>query len=97
MGARRVKVVLLDLNEIETMTKTPWYMSSQDPAELSLTIRGMIMMYIPVFIAVLAYFNVPLANSDVADLATSLSAVIATVITLYGLVRKIVNKIKTVV
>lgn len=66
--------------------------SSADPNRLALTIKG----GIPLVVSVALLFGVQLPQDSLAEAVTSLVAVISSVTTFYGLVRKIYLTIKSV-
>lgn len=85
-----LKVVLLnnifELNDMDTQPK--WWSSSIDPAELSLTIKGLLLMYVPTIIAIAQFYNYKLDHSMIVNLIGGLSLVMASIVSLVGLIRK---------
>ncbi len=74
--------------------KSPWYMSSEDPYELSLTIKGALMMYVPFILAVAASLHVPLTNNMLVEIITDTSFIISAMMLMWGSYRKIRNWFK---
>lgn len=71
-----------------------WFNSSSDPRELSLTIKGLMMMYVPIILAVIAVFAPSIEQSVVIDWIDKASLIVASVMILYGLGRKVYFWIK---
>ena len=63
-------------------------MSSWDPMQLSLTIKGALMMYVPFLIAAAATFHIPLTDSVVAEWISIISFAVSGITILVGLSRK---------
>lgn len=84
------KVALLnnifELNDMEN--KTPWYVSSANPEQLSLTITGMLMMYVPAVIAIAQFFNYTVDQSTLANIIGLISFAIAGLMVIGGFLRK---------
>lgn len=63
--------------------------SSVDPAQLSLTIKGVLLGLIPLAIAVAKLSGVTLLEGDLVNLIEAVFAVVAGIITTVGAVRKV--------
>ncbi len=81
------------INNLENnmKTKTPWYMSSQNPEALSLSIRGALLMYVPFLLALATNFHIPLTNNGLVEIITDISFIIAGLMLVAGLLRKAYN------
>lgn len=71
------------------MDRKRWFTSSANPAELSLTIKGMLMMYVPAVLLVAENFNLPLSETQLVSWISDGSFVIASAMILYGFLRKV--------
>lgn len=74
--------------------------SSADPARLSLTIKGVLVGFVPVIMAVAGLANIDIGSDrvsaiidGVASLVQVALALVAMVMTAYGIVRKLYNTI----
>ena len=65
--------------------------SSENPKTTSLTIQGILLMAIPVVIDMLKQFGVQFAEQRAVDIISSITIVISSLLTLYGLGRKLIN------
>jgi len=75
--------------------RIPKYLgSSANPENLSLTIKGALLAIVPIIIMLTKSTNVDVSESDLVGLIEALSAVVAGVMVVYGLARKIYLKIK---
>ena len=80
-------------------TAIKWLVSSsQDPARWSLTIKGILVGFVPVIMAVAGLANIDIGSDElsaiidgVASLVQVLLALVATVMTAYGFARKLYN------
>lgn len=73
--------------------------SSSDPSgeTLSKTVEGVIIGASSLIIfAGLHFFNITVTANDVATLATEVGAIAGAIVTLYGLLKKLVNAVGTV-
>lgn len=68
--------------------KTKWWQSSHDPRELSITIKGFLMAWIPMIIAVGQLFNVPLTTEALTELVQSITTFISAGMIIGGIIRK---------
>ena len=68
--------------------------SSQDPAQLSLTIKGLLSTLAPIILMLLNKFGVVIGNEEFDSIVTVILAVITGIITLYGFIRRILNQSK---
>lgn len=68
--------------------------SSQDPTQLSLTIKGLLSTLAPIILMLLNKFGVVIGNEEFDSIVTVILAVITGIITLYGLIRRILNQSK---
>jgi len=67
----------------------PWWSSSANPEELSLTIKGMLMMYVPAIIGIAQLYNYTLDKNVLINLIGLISFAIAGLMVVGGLLRKI--------
>jgi len=73
------------------MSNVPrFFGSSVDPNKIALTFKGTAIFLIPVIIYLAARFNVQLQESALVGLIEVLTVLVATGVTAYGLVRKVV-------
>lgn len=75
----------------------PFWKSSADPQQLALTVKGILLMVIPLVIATAKLAGVELTNEDlnavvqvVGDIIIAVAGVVSLVMTLLGLLRKVV-------
>lgn len=74
------------------MNNTPWYVSSTGQG-LSLTIKGILVGLIPIIIMLAnMFFSVDLTQVELVDIVDQVTTLIATVVTVLGLVRKVYLK-----
>ena len=66
--------------------------SSQNPQALSLTVKGAILGLVPVYMFIGSMLRVPVAETEIYDIAEIVAVMIVALITGYGLLRKIANK-----
>jgi hypothetical protein len=66
--------------------------SSTGSGNLSLTVKGVLLALVPIIIALAGMFGLDLAEATLVDLIEAISAAIAAVIIVVGLVRKILNR-----
>ena len=67
-----------------------WLQSSQDPNKISTTVKGFVIGAGTLIIIIGGWLGIPLAEGDVATLATQLGLVASTLVTFYGAMMKIV-------
>lgn len=65
--------------------------SSENPNNVALTIKGILLMAVPVVIDMLKQFGVQFAEQRAVDIISSAVIVISSLLTLIGLVRKLIN------
>lgn len=70
------------------------FKSSQDPKQVSMTVQGMLMAFVPIFIAVFQILEIPVAESQIMDVIKQVSVVIAGITMIAGMVRKVANLAK---
>lgn len=63
--------------------------SSQDPAEFSLTLKGIMLQYVAVILLALRYFDVPLTETQVYEFIGIFTTITGTLLGLFGLIRKL--------
>lgn len=68
--------------------------SSQDPEQLALSVKGILLTLVPVVVALLAGFSITLDPNDLLAFINTLFGIITAGITLFGLGRKIWYKVK---
>jgi len=69
----------------------PMLGSSVDPNKLSLTVKGILIALIPLFIAIGRMNGLELIETNLVQIINGIATLIATVVTLWGLIRKIKN------
>ena len=75
--------------------KTPKiFRSSVNPEKLSLTIKGIGVGLIPVIILISRAGGIELGAEELTNLVVAVSASVAAFMTVYGLIRKLIVKIK---
>jgi len=88
----------LDLSEVilednkNNMNK--WYNSSSNPEELSLTIRGILLAWVPMIITIGQFFRIDITQELLIELIQTATATISALMILWGVLRKIYNKFK---
>jgi len=65
--------------------------SSENPNRVAFTIKGFLLMAVPVVINMLQQFGVKFAEQRAVDIISSITIVISSLLTLYGLGRKLIN------
>jgi hypothetical protein len=88
------EALLANQNNFMDEQKNPWWVSSQDPLKLSLTIRGALLMYVPFVLALAASLKVPLAESVVVEYVTTGSFLLAAFMLIAGIGRKVYLRFK---
>ena len=73
------------------MTLPDFLKSSADPAQLSLTIKGLI-VFVPSIVALLAIFGLNIAAESVTEFINQFAVAVGALMTLYGIVRKQFNR-----
>lgn len=73
------------------ITKKQWYVSSANPLELSLTIKGLLMFYVPATLELAQKLNFPMTNNVLTDYVSIISLAIALFMTIYGGLRRLIN------
>ena len=68
--------------------------SSVDPDKLSLTVKGLLLGLIPLAVFISARFGFNIVEADWAFLLESALALLAAFFTVWGAIRRILNKIK---
>ena len=69
--------------------KYPFLSSSVNPDKWALTFKGIALALVPLFIIILQRFNIKVAENDLISLIESITAVIAGVMVVFGLFRKL--------
>ena len=67
--------------------------SSQDENKLSLTIKSIGVWLIPALLALITYFGWDITKNDLIELVNNLAILAATVMSVYGIGRKIYYKL----
>ena len=65
--------------------------SSENPNNVALTIKGILLMAVPVVINMLQQFGVQFTEQRAVDIISSAAIVISSLLTLIRLVRKLIN------
>lgn len=65
--------------------------SSENPNNVALTIKGILLMAVPVVVNMLQQFGIQFAEQRAVDIISSAVIVISSLLTLIGLVRKLIN------
>lgn len=92
--------IQIDYLEVETLSTNKnnfmnkWYNSSSNPSELSLTIKALLLGWIPIVITVSQIFNFPLSESLLIEIVNWISLVLAGLMFLYGVGRKAYYRFK---
>lgn len=76
------------------MAYNKYLASSENPEQLSLTIKGLLMFAVPIIVTVAKQNGVEVLESDIISFIDSVYVAIATTITLVGLLRKFRNSFK---
>lgn len=71
-----------------------WFNTSTGSGDLSLTIKGMMMAFVPFVITLLQSLGVPLTETYIVELVEAVAAAVASVAILIGLLRKGYNAYK---
>lgn len=68
-----------------------WLQSSQDPTQVAKSVEGVILSLSAVIVLVATqFFHIQLSANDVITLATELGATAGAMMTIFGLIRKVV-------
>jgi hypothetical protein len=76
------------------MEKGKWFNSSADATALSITIKGILIAWIPMIIAIGQFFDLAITQETLTELIQSLTAIISSVMIVFGIIRKIYYKIE---
>ena len=76
------------------ITMNKWYNSSSNNEDLSLTIKGILIAWIPMAIAVGQFFDLPLTTAELTGIVQDIVALISAIMVVYGLGRKIYFRLK---
>ncbi len=68
--------------------------SSQDGKSLSLTFKGLALMLIPIIISIASFSGIRIAEADLTQLVNEVSYMLAQLVVIVGLARKIYNTFK---
>ena len=74
--------------EKKVLDRFPKLGSSQDPAKLSLTVKGILVALVPILLFVAAQLNLPLVEADVTTLIEQVTSIIAAGAIIWGVIRK---------
>lgn len=66
-------------------------LSSEDPKQVALTIKGIILLSLPTLMGFLGDIGINVAESDVVFYITVCVAILGLILTIIGLVRKLIN------
>lgn len=77
----------MDSNEIYTQ-QTKWYESSNGKGDLSATVRGMAVAFIPLIISILRSQGMEITEDQVAQVIEQLFTFVSVSLVLFGTVRK---------
>jgi len=69
-----------------------WYASSTGSG-VSLTIKGVLLAVVPAIIFLAKYFQIELSENEITQIVETASTAIASVMIVYGLIRKLVIKL----
>ena len=78
---------------MKLIKKYPILGSSKSPEQMSLTIKSVGVWLIPAIIAIGNIFSIELMQADLTQLINTLAVVIAGIMTIYGLGRKLYYRI----
>lgn len=70
-----------------------WLKSSQDENSVSNTVRGAVLAFSSLMLLAAKYFELPLTESDVVEIATQIGAASGALWLLYGMAMKVVMKL----
>jgi uncharacterized membrane protein len=70
--------------------------SSADPSKVSLTVRGALLSIIPTVILIAQMLHMEWSLEQLTQLVEGITAIIATALTLFGLIRKLVLTLKPI-
>ena len=65
--------------------------SSQNPENLSLTLNGILIAFVPIVIGVFQAFNIEVSQTQIVEVVQSITAAISGIVMLIGLVRRVIN------
>ena len=65
--------------------------SSENPENISLTVKGILLMAVPITLTLLSQFGVHFAEDQALQFVSSSVTVLASVLSLVGLIRKLIN------
>jgi len=71
------------------MEKNKWYMSSTGSGAVSLTLKGLLVAVVPVGIMALGMAGVAFSEADLAQLLQSVGTIMASLMVVFGLLRKL--------
>ena len=83
------EVVDYQYNKDNNMEKSKWYNSSANPQDLSITIRGLLLAWIPMIIVIGQFFNIPLTTESLTELIQLVTGLISAFMIVGGFIRKI--------
>lgn len=69
--------------------------SSGNPANLSLTIQGVLVGIAPVVIGIFKVMDIPLTDTDLTLLIQSITALASAILVVIGVVRKFINAFRS--
>lgn len=76
----------------EVLKVTEVLKSSKNPEYVSLTIKGVLVGLIPVIIAAAKFWGWEIAESDLTELINGLATLAASIMIVYGVLRKFIKK-----
>ena len=69
-----------------------WFQSSSGNGDLALTIKGLLVALIPLFIIAAKFYNVELMYDEVLSVIEGVAGAISAIMVAFGLIRKIANR-----
>ena len=70
-----------------------WFMSSSNPNDLSLTIKGLLVALIPLSVTVVKYYGFDVTQDELLEILNQGFAAVAAVMIVVGLIRKVAYRV----
>jgi len=72
--------------------KFPVLGSSENPNNLAMTVKGILLGLVPIAVIIFTNVGIDITSGELTEIVNAVVALIAGVVTVIGLVRKIMNK-----
>ena len=72
----------------------PIFGSSVDEDKIALTVKGILIGLVPLIIGIAQYYDLPLSEAILIEIIQIVVTIIAAVVALYGLIRKLIVEFK---